>query len=316
MSNTTQPLDPKSSYEDLFSDRLAQVEAALDCFLTPDGGNGALEIETPRVLWDALRYSTLNGGKRIRAILTLESCIACGGDLQTAMPTACAIEMVHAQSLIHDDLPCMDDDDLRRGKPTLHKKYDESTAVLAGDALLAMAYGVVTEHTPLSNTLSAERLITLLTRFSKSTSMHGLVNGQYVDIEFEGKPFDQKVLDYIHSNKTGALFTFSSEAGAMLSGVDDETVATFSRFGQKIGLAFQIVDDLLDIESNSDSMGKTVGKDLIQEKATYPSLIGAEASREKATQLIESALSELNSATIVTPERLTKLAEFIRTRLH
>ncbi len=316
MTNTTQHADPKSSYEGLFGDRIAQIETALDCFLTPDGGNGSLDIDTPRVLWDALRYSTLNGGKRIRAILTLESCIACGGDWQTAMPTACAIEMVHAQSLIHDDLPCMDDDDLRRGKPTLHKKYDESTAVLAGDALLAMAYGIVTEHTPLSETLSAERLLTLTTRFSKATSMHGLVNGQYVDIQFEGKPFDQTVLDYIHSNKTGALFMFSSEAGALLSGADDDTVATFSRFGQKIGLAFQIVDDLLDIESSSDSLGKTVGKDLIQEKATYPSLIGVEASREKATLLIESALSELNSGGIVKPERLTKLAEFIRTRLH
>ncbi len=291
-------------YETRFASRLQQVRETLTEFLNgkydfpkslalqQEETNGAAQ------LWDAMRYSALNSGKLVRPVLCLEVTKACGGTIESALPTACSIELVHTQSLIHDDLPCMDNDDLRRGKPTLHKQYDESTAVLAGDALLAMAFGLISENTPLDDTVTAERLLRVIGDFSAVSSVQGLVNGQYVDILYERKPFDADVLNYIHTFKTGALFRFSTRAGAILAGADEPVIENLTNFGEKIGLAFQIVDDLLDIQSDAATLGKTVGKDQQQCKATYPALYGEAESKRQAEMLIDEACASLKACAL------------------
>lgn len=300
------------SYETRFADCVKQVNYRLAIYLS---GDQQEPIEAPKKLWEALRYSTLDGGKRIRPVLAIQSCLACGGSLETILPTACAIELLHAQSLIHDDLPCMDNDDLRRGKPTLHKAYDESTAVLAGDALLAMAFGLITKNTPREN-LSAEAILAVISDFSDVASMVGLVTGQYVDIQSENNPYTAKELDYIHNFKTGALFAFSTRAGACLSGASSDVVETFTQFGKKLGLAFQIVDDLLDIQSTSETLGKTAGKDQIQQKATYPAFYGVDESRQKAEALIAEAKALISNQDNLVGGNLFALAEYIAERIY
>jgi geranylgeranyl diphosphate synthase type II len=210
----------------------------------------------------------------------------------------------------------MDDDDLRRGQPTVHKAYDESTAVLTGDALLALSFGVITRHTP-SPPVSAQALLSIIQDLSDVSSVQGLVNGQYVDIQYEGKAFTQEILEYIHTYKTGALFSFSTRSGARLAGADDDTVETFSKFGQTLGLAFQIVDDLLDIEASSEQLGKTPGKDERQQKATYPSLMGLAKAREAAEQLIAEAIALLDGLQLPQErvEGLRSLSQFIGERI-
>lgn len=306
-------------YETRFAELLAQVEAALARFLQPEAqalSYDGVPIAGPERLWEAMRYAALAPGKRIRPVLTLAVCRACGGELADALPTACAIEMVHAQSLVHDDLPCMDDDDLRRGQPTVHRAFDEATAVLAGDALLAMAFGVITRHTPLNERVSPPVLLALMTDLSDVSSVNGLVNGQFADIYYENRPFDAPALDYIHTYKTGALFRFAARSGARLAGADAVRLETFSRFGQCLGLAFQIVDDLLDVESSAGAMGKTVGKDAAQGKATYPALYGVETSRQKARALTDEALALLQGANLPDESALRTLTTFMTERLH
>lgn len=321
MGNSVSPSPAQvMPYEELFESAIEQVNQRLSEYLTPVAGETLLsgDHDPAKGLWEAMRYSTLDGGKRIRSVLTLETCLACGGSVEQVLPTACAIEMIHAQSLIHDDLPCMDNDELRRGKPTLHIAHGESTAVLAGDALIAMAFGLISKHTPVSEKLSPQRILDVLTEFSRATSVIGLVNGQYVDIEYEGKQYTTDILDYIHTYKTGALFKFSAFAGAKLSGVDNTVVETMTEFGSKLGLAFQIVDDVLDIQSSTETMGKTVGKDVMQEKATYPALHGVEASQQKAQQLIEDAIEQIRECARqhnLQVDSLIRLAEFINTRI-
>jgi len=278
-------------YESLFAETLQQVQAHLERYLNKEAYDATPEAAG---LWDAMRYGTLDGGKRIRSVLALEVCKACGGRPEHVLPAACAVELVHAQSLIHDDLPCMDNDDLRRGKPSVHKAFGESTAVLAGDALIALAFGLIAKETPLTQPLNAETLLQVLGDFSDVTSVRGLVNGQFVDILYEGKPFTQEILEYIHTYKTGALFRFSLRAGAKLAGASPTVVERFTLLGQKLGLAFQIVDDLLDIASTSEALGKTAGKDQIQQKATYPAFFGEEASRAQAAQLTKECLDLLD----------------------
>jgi geranylgeranyl diphosphate synthase type II len=192
---------------------------------------------------------------------------------------------------MHDDLPCMDNDDMRRGKPSAHKAFGESTAVLAGDALIALAFGVISKHTPQTGPITPAVLLDVISDFSDVTSVQGLVNGQFVDIEYEGKPYTQDILEYIHTYKTGALFKFSLRAGARLAGASSEVIERFTLLGQKLGLAFQIVDDLLDIASTTEALGKTAGKDQLQEKATYPAFFGIEASRAHVEQLSKEALA-------------------------
>lgn len=304
-------------YETRFAETIARINTYLDQCLSKDDRDA---FEGANGLWEAMRYGTLNGGKRIRAVLAVEACLACGGQVESVLPTASAIELVHAQSLMHDDLPCMDDDDMRRGKPSVHKAFGESTAVLAGDALISLAFGVMAKGTPNGKPVSAETLLAVLSDFSDVTSVQGLVNGQFVDIAYEGKPFTREILEYIHTYKTGALFKFSLRAGAMLAGASPEVVARFTRLGEVLGLAFQIVDDLLDIASSSETLGKTAGKDQLQEKATYPAFWGEDTSRQQVTQLTQEAFSLLENRDGLPdsydPSRLQLLVSFIAHRIH
>jgi geranylgeranyl diphosphate synthase type II len=279
-------------YETVFAETLQSVNDRLARYLEKEAYDSSPEAAG---LWEAMQYATLDGGKRIRSILAIEACKACGGNPELILPTVCAVEMVHAQSLIHDDLPCMDNDDLRRGKPSVHKAFGESTAVLAGDALIALAFGIIAKETPQMAPVTPQVLLEVIRDFSDVTSVRGLVNGQYVDIQYEGQPYTQEILEYIHTYKTGALFRFCLRAGAKLAGAPEPVVERFTRLGQMLGLAFQIVDDLLDIASTSEALGKTAGKDEIQQKATYPAFFGVEASKTQVERLSQEAFALLDN---------------------
>jgi len=246
-----------------------------------------LEVNYPERIWESMRYSVLADGKRLRPVLTLEACRICGGDIKNALPTACAIEMLHAQSLIHDDLPCMDDDDLRRGRPTNHKAFDEATAVLAGDALLSFAPEVIIRHTP--DSVSAETKLEVLDSWLVAAGAHKLIAGQIVDIESEGKQISKETLDFIHKNKTSALFELSLFCGAKLAGATQEKIDVLQKYAQNLGLAFQIYDDIIDIIATTEELGKTAGKDQQVEKQTYPALYGLEESKNKVIELCTEA---------------------------
>lgn len=314
----TSDSSPVLDYDAHFGATLSIINTRLEHYLDPDL-DPVLEPKPPAPyaagLWKAMRYGTLNGGKRIRSVLAIEACKACGGDIEAILPTACAIELVHAQSLMHDDLPCMDNDDMRRGQPSVHKAFGESTAVLAGDALIAIAFGLIARETPLVKPVTPERLLAVLADFADVASIKGLVNGQFVDIFYEGKPYTQEVLEYIHTYKTGALFRFALMAGARLAGAPAIVMDRFSQIGQKLGLTFQIVDDLLDIAATSESLGKTAGKDQLQEKATYPAFFGEVASANQAEQLAQEALALLSIRDDLPasydPTALKVLVEFI-----
>jgi len=243
----------------------------------------------PVRLYESMRYSLLAGGKRLRPVLCLATCELAGGTTDMAMPTACALEMIHTMSLIHDDLPSMDNDDYRRGLPTNHKIYGEAMAILAGDALLAYAFQVIAE----TEAVSAQRVLEVVRRLGLAASATGLVGGQVVDIESEGKQIALETLQYIHEHKTGALLEISVVSGALLGGASSAQVELLSSYAHRVGLAFQIIDDVLDITATDEQLGKTAGKDLAQAKATYPSFWGIEASKAKAQQLIAEAKATL-----------------------
>lgn len=242
-----------------------------------------LEVKYPEKIWESMRYSVLAEGKRLRPVLTLEACRICGGDILNAVPTACAIEMLHAQSLIHDDLPCMDNDDLRRGIPTNHKAFDEATAVLAGDALLSFAPEVIIRKTP--DTISDKVKLEVLEAFLIAAGAHKLIAGQIVDIESEGKKISKETLDFIHKNKTSALFELALFCGAKLAGASQEKTDILQKYAQNLGLAFQIYDDIIDITATTEELGKTAGKDKQAGKSTYPELYGLEESKKKVIEL-------------------------------
>ena len=253
------------------------VEDALDVSLSP---------EKPEILRESMRYSLLAGGKRIRPILCLASCSLAGCDPNLAVPTAVAIEMIHTMSLIHDDLPSMDNDDLRRGRPTNHKVYGDAIAILAGDALLTRAFEMVSLRSP---GVSAERLLNVVGELSLVAGAPGLVGGQVVDLECEGKEVDLETLEYIHLHKTGALLKACVRTGAMIAGADKKMIEALTKYARGIGLAFQIIDDILDVTSNSEILGKTAGKDLLADKTTYPKLLGLEESKKRALNLVKNA---------------------------
>ena len=259
------------------------VEAALDDSLGP---------ERPESLREAMRYSLLAGGKRLRPILCLAACELAGGDPALAMPTAVALEMIHTMSLIHDDLPAMDNDDLRRGRPTNHKVYGDAVAILAGDALLTRAFEMVSLRSP---GVPAERLLKVVAELSLVAGAPGLVGGQVVDLECEGKDVDLDTLEYIHLHKTGALLKACVITGALIGGADEAQLDSLRTYARGIGLAFQIVDDILDVTASSDVLGKTAGKDLIADKTTYPKLLGLEESRQRAKGLIQEAKASLDA---------------------
>ena len=271
-------IDPsKFNFEKYLKDTKKVVEDALDFSLSP---------EKPEILRDSMRYSLLAGGKRIRPILCLASCALAGGDPNLAVPTAVAIEMIHTMSLIHDDLPAMDNDDLRRGMPTNHKVYGDAIAILAGDALLTRAFEMVSLRSP---GVDPKRLLNVVGELSLVAGAPGLVGGQVVDLECEGKEVDLETLEYIHLHKTGALLKACVRTGAMIAGADEKMLDALTKYARGIGLAFQIIDDILDVTSNSEILGKTAGKDLLADKTTYPKLLGLEESKKRALNLVKNA---------------------------
>ena len=285
-------------------ERQAQVEAALD---------GAIPVTYPEKIYEAMRYSLLAGGKRLRPILCLATCEMAGGTIEMAMPTACALEMIHTMSLIHDDLPAMDNDDYRRGRLTNHKVYGDNIAILAGDGLLAYAFEYVAAHT---QNVAPERVLKVIALLGRAVGAAGLVGGQVVDLESEGKlDVSLETLDFIHTHKTAALLEACVVSGGILAGLAAPELQRLSRYAQNIGLAFQIVDDILDITATQAELGKTAGKDLQAQKVTYPSLWGLEESRRQAHQLIAAAKEELaffgESA-----KPLLAIADFITNRKH
>ncbi len=253
-----------------------------------------LKIKYPEEIWESMRYSVLADGKRIRPVMALETCNVLSGSYEKALPVACAIEMLHCQSLIHDDLPCMDNDDYRRGKLTNHKVFGESTAVLAGDALLSFAPQMIIQHTECENSIKLK----ILEEFLVSAGAEKLIAGQVVDIASEGKQIDKETLDFIHKNKTGALFNLSIRAGAMLGGADEKTLAALTEFAEKLGLAFQISDDILDETATLDTLGKTPHKDKAAGKVTYLSFYGMDEAKKRLAFLCESACDILNTNNI------------------
>lgn len=279
-------------------------EAALDQSVT---------LTYPEKIYEAMRYSLLAGGKRLRPILCLASCELAGGTIEMAMPTACALEMIHTMSLIHDDLPAMDNDDYRRGKLTNHKVYGEDIAILAGDALLTYAFEYVATQT---QDVPAERVLRVIAHLGRAVGAAGLVGGQVLDLESEGKSdISVETLQFIHNHKTGALLEACVVTGAILAGASSEDVQRLSRYAQNIGLAFQIIDDILDITATQEQLGKTAGKDLTAQKATYPSLWGLEESKQQAQRLIAQACAQLDSfGDKALP--LLALAEYITSRNH
>jgi geranylgeranyl diphosphate synthase type II len=259
-----------------------EIDAALDRLLPP-------EDASPPSIHRAMRYSVFAGGKRLRPILCLETARVFLREPSGIQEVACAIEFIHTYSLIHDDLPALDNDDMRRGQPTCHKQFGEATAILAGDALLTLAFQTLAEA-PVE---PARRILVLAEVARAAGTRDGMVGGQVADLEAERKPVDPATLEYIHRSKTAALIRVSTVAGAIVAGATPDEVSSCGRFGEHIGLAFQVVDDILDVVSTSDALGKTSGKDQSQQKATYPALYGLERSRAMARELAEQARQEL-----------------------
>jgi geranylgeranyl diphosphate synthase, type II len=257
--------------------RADAVDAALERFLPA-------ETLRPETLHKAMRYSVFAGGKRLRPVLVIAGAEAVGGTAEQVMPTACAMELIHTYSLVHDDLPAMDNDDFRRGVPTNHKVFGEAMAILAGDALLTLAFRLVAD-----NAGKSAALRDVVVDIADAAGHGGMVAGQVADLEAEGRRVGADVVDYIHAHKTGALIRTSLRIGAMLCGADKAQVRALSVAGADLGLAFQIVDDILDVVASSEELGKTAGKDQIQQKATYPAIHGIEASRARAAFLIRDA---------------------------
>lgn len=269
-------------FSDYLRSRCEFVDALLDRVIP------RVEIR-PSTLHQAMRHSIFAGGKRLRPVLCIAAAEACGGSKESAGFNACAVECLHTYTLIHDDLPCMDDDDLRRGVPTCHKVYGDGIAVLAGDALQALAFELITRTRATVRHTTGDMVAELA---KTSGSLH-LVGGQVADVEGEGKQLPLEDLRFVHESKTAALLTSSIKLGAMTADADEEKMAALQRFGMAAGLAFQIIDDILDVTQTSEKLGKSAGKDLTSEKSTYPSLIGLEASREEAHRLTTEALEAL-----------------------
>ena len=252
------------------------------------------EENYPPVIFKAVRYSVFAGGKRIRPILCMASAEAVGGDIESILPVACALELIHTYSLIHDDLPAIDDDDYRRGRLTNHRVFGEDIAILAGDALLTEAFRLMSEST-LTGKVAPEKLLAVIHDVAEAAGYFGMVGGQVVDVQSEGKTVESEVLHYIHTRKTGAMITSAIKGGAMLANAGEVELNALLTYGKHVGLAFQIADDILNVEGDPALLGKGTGSDAKRGKVTYPALVGLEASRKKAGELVESALSAIKN---------------------
>ena len=262
--------------------KTAEVDAAMDAFLPK-------ATQRPATIHAAMRYAVFAGGKRLRPVLCLAAAEACGGEIPNALAPACALELMHTYSLVHDDLPAMDDDDLRRGRPTCHKVYGEGMAVLCGDALLTEAF-IVLAKTPATKRYGAREYVTELAETGGSKK---LIGGQVMDLEGEGKKLTKRDLVRIHEAKTAALLTASLRLGAMSANATPAKLEALTEFGYNLGLAFQVIDDILDVTQTTEVLGKTAGKDEAVEKATYPAIIGLDASRREAGKLTSAAMAAL-----------------------
>lgn len=251
---------------------------------------------------EAMNYSLSAGGKRLRPILTLEACKVVGGNEEEAIPFAIAIEMIHTYSLIHDDLPALDNDDLRRGRPTNHKAYGEAMGILAGDALLNYAFEVMLAGS--INKENPEKYLKAINEIAKGAGIYGMIGGQVVDVESENKQIEKEKLDYIHMNKTAAMMVGCMRAGATIGGANSEQMEEITKYAKNIGLSFQIVDDILDIVGDEIKLGKKVGSDIENHKSTYPSLLGLDKSKEIAHNLIDEAKKSI--------EKLSDNVDFLK----
>lgn len=263
--------------------RAKEVDTAMDGFLPK-------AKERPATIHAAMRYSVFAGGKRLRPVLCLAAAEACGGEISNALAPACAVELMHTYSLVHDDLPAMDDDDLRRGRPTCHKVYGEGMAVLCGDALLTEAF-IVCARTPTTRRYGTREYIEELAFTGGSKR---LIGGQVMDLEGEGKKLTKRDLVRIHEAKTAALLTASLRLGAMTANATPAKLEALTHFGRALGLAFQVIDDILDVTQSTEVLGKTAGKDQAVEKSTYPAILGLDASRREAARLTQAAMDALS----------------------
>ncbi len=290
---------------------LAKKRAAVD---------GALESMVPRSrayppkVFEAMRYSLFAGGKRVRPVLAIASAEALGVRDAGFLPIASALELIHTYSLIHDDLPAMDNDDYRRGRPTCHKVYGDAIAILAGDGLLNMAFEALSDPRRLK-AVPAKRLVGIIREVSRASGCVGMVGGQVVDMESEGKDVDLATLEYIHTHKTGALIRASVRVGALYAGASETRLRSLTLYGELIGLAFQIADDILDLTGTQEEIGKDVGSDLKKGKTTYPSFYGLEESRRRAREVTDRAVAALR-AFDKKADPLRELAKYIVTRVN
>lgn len=285
-----------------WASRQKEVEAGLNHFLPSPGTK-------PTTIHKAMRYSIFAGGKRLRPVICLASAEVIGGKFRQAIPLACAVECIHTYSLIHDDLPSMDNDDLRRGKPTSHKVFGEGMAVLAGDALLTIAFEIAAATKPTVRYSSAA----IIRELARAAGSQALVAGQVADMEAEGKKLKPAELRYIHENKTAALIASSIRLGAMSANATPTQLQRLTEFGQSLGLAFQVIDDILDVTQTSEKLGKSAGKDLKAQKATYPALLGLEKAKKEAdrlTSLARAALKPLGKSA----QPLEAIADFLLRR--
>lgn len=262
--------------------RAAEVDAAMDAFLPK-------AKERPATIHAAMRYSVFAGGKRLRPVLCLAAAEACGGEIPNALAAACAVELMHTYSLVHDDLPAMDDDDLRRGRPTCHKVYGEGMAVLCGDALLTESFAVLARTTPTKRYGTRDYIAEL----ADTGGSRKLIGGQVMDLEGEGQKLTKRDLVRIHEAKTAALLTTSLRLGAMTANATPAKLQALTLFGHALGLAFQVIDDILDVTQSTEMLGKTAGKDQAVEKSTYPAILGLDASRKEAARLTKAAMDAL-----------------------
>ncbi len=269
-----------------FAEKIERINAALESILKT--------TERPDRLLEAMTYSLMAGGKRFRSVLCVAAAEAAGGDLEDVLPAACALEMVHTYSLIHDDLPAMDDDDLRRGQPTCHKAFDEATAILAGDALLTLAFQTLSSIAAGSDQ-QAVKWLRVIQLISHAAGYCGMIQGQMLDIASEGSQLTLNKLKSMHRLKTGALIEVSSRCGAELVDANSSQIQLLESYAQYIGLAFQVTDDILNVEGDPAIMGKAVGTDKLRQKSTYPSLMGLEESKTFARKMIDNALQALGS---------------------